>query len=231
MRKKAAISVFSWLGFLALGSVLIAACSGSSDTTSGGSSGAAGSGTAGGMSGSGVSGSGTSGSGVSGSGTSGGGMSGEAGGGSEEGGAASGGCGGKTCGVGQICCGPAECGRCISTLSGQACPNMCPTGEGGGGGMPDCAQLLDAVTKAQAAAQACNPAAAKPAAECAGSFDGLCCPIAVEAASATAPDNVAYLSALKAYKASCAHPCPRIACLEPMVGNCKASAAGNKCVP
>ena len=97
--------------------------------------------------------------------------------------------------------------------------------------MPDCAQLLDHVTKAQAAAQACNPASAKPAAECAGSLEGLCCPIGVEAASATAPDNVTYLSALRAYKASCTHPCPRIACIEPMVGDCKAGPAGNKCMP
>ena len=97
--------------------------------------------------------------------------------------------------------------------------------------MPNCTQLLDDVSKAQAAAQACNPASAKPAAECAGSLEGLCCPIGVESASATAPDNAAYLNALNAYKASCTHACPRIACIEPAVGNCKASGTSYQCMP
>ena len=147
------------------------------------------------------------------------------------GGATSGACGGKTCGVGQVCCGPAECGRCISALSGQACPELCPTGEGGSGGAADCARLLEKLTTTQAAAQVCNPASAKPTAECAGSLEGLCCPIGVEAASASAPNNAAYLSALKAYKAGCSHPCTLIACNEPMVGDCQASAGNNKCMP
>jgi hypothetical protein len=89
--------------------------------------------------------------------------------------------------------------------------------------------LLDAVTKAQAVAQACNPQSAKPTPECAGSLPGLCCPIGVEAASATAPANAAYSSALQAYQASCSHACPRIACVEPVVGNC--SPNGDKCLP
>ncbi len=97
--------------------------------------------------------------------------------------------------------------------------------------MPDCTGLLDDVTNAQAAAQACNPASAKPVLECAGSLEGVCCPIGVEDASATAPDNAAYLSALKAYKASCAHPCPRIACIDPIVGNCQASGDAFQCLP
>ena len=220
MRTKPAVSVMSWLGVLALGPVMVVACSGSSfsptGSTSGGSSGAAGSSAAGGA----VSGGGS----TSGAG-------GSAGGDSGAGGAASGACGGKTCDVSQVCCGPAECGHCISALSGQVCPDTCPTGDGGSAGMPDCAALLDDVTKAQAAAQACNPASAKPTPECAGSLEGLCCPIGVESASATAPDNVAYLNALKTYKASCAHQCPRIACIEPTVGNCKPVGAVNKCVP
>jgi hypothetical protein len=276
MRNTAAISVFSWLGPISSGLVLVVACSGSgfspSGSTMGASAGAAGSSTTGGGASGGSSSGGAGGSQeacdksacgpqlgipnqICSDGSTGGptgrclksangscgweirqcpvdGAGGDASGGSAgAGGAAGGSCGGKTCGVDQVCCGPAECGHCISALSGQACPNMCPTGGGGSGGMPDCTQLLADVTKAQAAAQACNPASAKPAAECAGSLDGVCCPIGVESASATAPDNVAYLSALKAYKASCTHPCPRIACIEPVVGNCKASGAVNKCVP
>ncbi len=277
MRKKAVISVCSWLGLAALGPVLVVACSGSSfspsGSTSGGSAGVAGSSTAGGVASGGGSSSGAGGSSqetcdksacgpqlglpnqICSDGSTGGptgrclksvngscgweirqcpvdGAGGDAAGGAAgTGGAASGACGGKTCSVDQVCCGPAECGHCISNLSGQACPSMCPTGGGGTGGMPDCAALLDDVTKAQATAQTCNPASTKPGAECAGSLEGLCCPIGVEAASATAPDNAAYLSALKAYKASCTHACPRIACFEPMVGNCKASATGNQCAP
>jgi hypothetical protein len=153
-------------------------------------------------------------------------------GGTGTGGAPGGACGGQTCTVDQICCGPAECGHCISKLSGAACPNFCPGGDGGAGGTADCGQLLADVTTTQAAAQACNPASAKPTPECAGSLEGLCCPIGVESASATAPANLAYLNALKAYNASCAHACPEIACFEPKVGDCKAiSAASGKCGP
>ena len=228
MRKNAVVV----LGLVAWGPVLVVACGGSSaspnGSASGGSAGAAGSSSS--HAGSVASG-GASSSGAGGGSQVAGAAGDAAGGAAAAGGTASGACGGKVCGVGQICCGPAECGHCISELSGQACPNTCPTGEGGSGGTPDCTQLLADVTKTQAAAQACNPASAKPIPECAGSLDGVCCPIGVEAASATAPDNAAYLSALKAYKASCAHPCPRIACIAPMVGNCKASGASYKCAP
>ena len=286
MRNGAAISVFSWLAPIALGPLLVVACSGSSfspsGSTSGGSAGVAGSGATGGV----ALGGGSSGGAGGGSpeacdksqcgpqlglpnqicsdGSTGGpterciknangscgweirqcppdgaggdaaggapGTGGSAGGAAGAGGSA-GACGGKTCSVDQVCCGPAECGRCISKLSTQACASLCPTGGGGSGGTPDCAQLFDDVTKAQAAAQACNPASAKPAAECAGSLEGVCCPIGVEDASATAPNNAAYLGALKAYKASCTQPCPRIACIEPVVGDCQASGGDNKCVP
>jgi hypothetical protein len=153
-------------------------------------------------------------------------------GGTGTGGAPGGACGGKTCTVDQICCGPAECGFCVSKLSGIACPNACPNGDGGASGAPDCTQLRDDVTKTQADAQACNPASAKPTAECAGSLEGVCCPIGVESASPTAPANAAYLAALKAYKTNCAQPCPAIACFEPKVGDCKPISAGSaKCSP
>lgn len=155
-------------------------------------------------------------------------------GGSSTGGASGGPCGGKTCTADQRCCGPAECGRCIPAASGQFCPDLCPSsgGSGGSGGAPDCTQLLDDVTTTQAAAQTCNPASAKPTAECAGSLDGLCCPIGVESAEETASANVAYLNALKAYKASCVYDCPKIACFDPQVGDCKASSASSgKCGP
>jgi hypothetical protein len=114
---------------------------------------------------------------------------------------------------------------------------MCPSnggagGAGGTGGAPDCTQLLADVTKTQAAAQACNPASAMPGAQCAGTLDGLCCPIGVEAASPSAPANAAYLDALKTYNASCAHACPEIACFAPKVGDCRASSASSgKCGP
>ena len=154
-------------------------------------------------------------------------------GGASTGGAPGGSCGGKTCTVDQICCGPAECGFCVSKLSGIACPATCPGGgAGGAGGAPDCGQLRSDVTEAQAAAQACNPASAKPTPECAGSLEGTCCPIGVESASAADPKNAVYLNALKAYKASCAYACPAIACFEPQVGDCKASSATvGKCSP
>ncbi len=42
-------------------------------------------------------------------------------------------CGGQVCTKDQVCCGPAECGRCIPAMSGQACPASCP-GTGGAGG-------------------------------------------------------------------------------------------------
>jgi len=160
-------------------------------------------------------------------------------GGQSMGGASSGLCGGQTCSVDQVCCGPAECGFCVSKLSGIACRDTCPSGggaggggSGGSGGAANCTQLLDAVTQTQATAQACNPASAKPTPECAGSLEGLCCPIGVEAASSTAPANVAYLNALKAYQASCKRPCPQIACIDPTVGDCKASSTtSGRCGP
>jgi hypothetical protein len=34
-------------------------------------------------------------------------------------------CGGKTCAADEVCCGPAECGRCIKALTGPNCPSSC----------------------------------------------------------------------------------------------------------
>jgi len=145
-------------------------------------------------------------------------------GGQSMGGTSSGLCGGQTCTIDQDCCGPAECGFCVDKRSGIACRDSCAGGgAGGSGGAANCTQLLDEVTTTQATAQACNPASAKPTPECAGSLGGLCCPIGVEAASSTAPANVAYLNALKAFKASCKHQCPQSVCIDPVVGDCKAS--------
>ena len=42
-------------------------------------------------------------------------------------------CGGVTCGATQVCCGPAECGRCIPAGSKQACPIQCDSVGGAGG--------------------------------------------------------------------------------------------------
>jgi len=151
-------------------------------------------------------------------------------GGSSTGGAAGGPCGGKTCTADQRCCGPAECGRCIPAASGQACPNICPDGGGAGGtgGAPDCTQLLDDLNKARAEAQACNPASAKPTAECAGTLQDVCCPIPVESADMSSPANVAFLNARSAY-VKCAPTCT-VACLAPTVSTCKASSASSvKC--
>ena len=40
------------------------------------------------------------------------------------------------------------------------------------------------------------------------------------------------INALKAYKASCVYECPKIACFEPQVGDCKSSSASSgKCGP
>ena len=151
------------------------------------------------------------------------------------GGAPSGACGGETCNADQVCCGPAEGGHCISKLSKQACLPMCPGGSGGSGGSggaPDCAALLANVNTTQAAAQACNPASARPTLECAGAIEGLCCPISVENASPTAPANAAYLAALRSYKADCAQACLLTPCIEPQPGDCRASSrTSGQCGP
>ena len=163
------------------------------------------------------------------------GAGGEASGGSSGTGGASGGtCGGAVCKADQVCCGPAECGFCVSKLSGIACPATCSGGGGSGGtgGASDCAALLEDVNQKQAAAQACNPSSAKPTPECQGSLEGRCCPIGVESASSTSPANAAYMSALKTYKASCKYACPAIACFEPKIGDCRGtSATAGKCYP
>ena len=140
-------------------------------------------------------------------------------------------CGGKTCGVDQVCCGPASCGRCISKFSGQACPDLCAGGSGGtgsggasgGAGGADCSSLLADVQSTLATAQGCNTASAKPGLECAGTLEGLCCPVLVEAStSSNNAANSAYLSALHSYQQTCSHPCPKIACLSPQPGDCVA---------
>ena len=105
-------------------------------------------------------------------------------------------------------------------------------GNGGSSGGASCSDLLAKVTETQAAAQTCNPKSANSVLQCQGSLPGLCCPIGVESASMTDPNNAAYLAALKEYNANkCAHPCPAIACIAPKAGDCQQSAAGAKCSP
>ena len=157
-------------------------------------------------------------------------------GGAGAGGQASGGtssqtCGGKVCTTDQVCCGPAECGRCISKLSGQNCETVCAGGSGGasgsgGAGGADCSSLLADVTAKLAVAQGCNPASAKPGLECAGTLEGVCCPVLVEAAAtSTNAANTAYLDALHSYQQQCSHVCPQIACFNPQPGDCVAASA------
>ena len=145
-------------------------------------------------------------------------------------------CGGKVCTSDQACCGPAECGFCVNKLSGIACPAVCAGGSGGGnsggasgssgsGGAANCDALLADVRSKLAVAQSCNTASAKPGLECAGTVEGLCCPVLVEAATtANSAANNAYLAALHSYKQSCKHICPLIACLDPKPGDCVAAA-------
>src|SRR5205823_4793558 len=134
----------------------------------------------------------------------------------------------------QICCGPVECGHCISKLSGQACIASCPGGGGtggttggagaGGSSGADCSSLLADVNAKLALAQACNTASAKPTMECAGTLEGVCCPVLVEApATANSDLNTAYLNALHTYNQKCPHACPAIACFDPQPGNCVAT--------
>jgi hypothetical protein len=158
-------------------------------------------------------------------------------GGAGAGGQASGGaagllCGGQACAAEQVCCGPASCGRCISKFSGQTCPALCPGGSGGtgsggtsgGAGGAACSLLLADVQSTLTAAQGCNTASSKPGLECAGTLEGLCCPVPVEApTSSNSAANNAYLSALHSYQQSCTHPCPKIACLSPQAGECVAA--------
>jgi len=157
-------------------------------------------------------------------------------GGAGAGGQASGGavgqlCGGKVCGADQRCCGPASCGTCIPSTSGRGCPAQCPGaggagsgGTSGGAGAADCPSLLADVQSTLAAAQSCNTASAKPELECAGTLEGLCCPVLVEAStSSSSAANTAYLDALHAYQQSCAHVCPKVACFDPQPGDCVAA--------
>ena len=44
-------------------------------------------------------------------------------------------CGVEICVSGQACCGPFECGTCVPEMSGQFCPETCPPGTGGAGGV------------------------------------------------------------------------------------------------
>jgi hypothetical protein len=142
-------------------------------------------------------------------------------------------CAGKVCTSDQVCCGPAACGFCVSKLSGIACPAVCAGGSGGAGsggasgssgsgGAANCDALLADVQAKLTVAQSCNTASAKPGLECAGTVEGLCCPVLVEAP--TAANSNAYLDALHAYKLSCKHICPAIACLNPKPGDCVAAA-------
>jgi hypothetical protein len=154
-------------------------------------------------------------------------------GGQAAGGTSSGPCGGHVCTADQVCCGPAECGFCVSKLSGIACIAECPGGGGAGGasggtgnggaGGSDCASLLADVKAKLAVAQACNPASAKPTPECAGTLDGVCCPVLVEAVSSD-PSN-AYLAALNTYKQKCSPVCTAIACANPQPGDCVAQSS------
>ena len=43
-------------------------------------------------------------------------------------------CGGQPCNADQVCCGPAECGHCVSKLSGANCAPVCPNGGAAGAG-------------------------------------------------------------------------------------------------
>jgi len=141
-------------------------------------------------------------------------------------------CGGKLCGAGQACCGPAACGHCVNELSGQACPAQCAGGNGGtgsggasgGASSADCSALLALVQSTLAVAQACNTGSDKPGLECAGTLEGLCCPVLVEfVATGSNSANEAYLNALHTYQTSCTHVCPKIACIAPQPGSCVAA--------
>ena len=45
-------------------------------------------------------------------------------------------CGGKVCAANEVCCGPAECGRCINRLTGPYCPSECGVSYCGPAGGP-----------------------------------------------------------------------------------------------
>jgi len=97
-------------------------------------------------------------------------------------------------------------------------------GASGDGGAATCPALLADVQSALAAAQSCNTASARPEPECAGTLEGLCCPVLVEAsATSNSAANTAYLNALHAYQQSCSHVCPKIACFDPQPGDCVAA--------
>jgi len=139
-------------------------------------------------------------------------------------------CGGKVCGADQACCGPASCGRCIPKFSGQSCPLQCTggsggTGSGGTSSGADCTALLANVQSTLADAQGCKSGPSKPEQlECAGTLEGICCPVLVEAATnSNSAANTAYLNALHAYQQSCNHVCPKSACFDPQPGDCVAA--------
>lgn len=120
------------------------------------------------------------------------------------------------------------CNRVCRAPSGGTSEGSAGSGEmtGGSGGItePECTSLLALVQSTLAAAQSCNTASKKPELECAGTLEGVCCPVLVEDASATnSARNQAYLDALHAYRAQCQHECPRIACFDPVPGTCNAA--------
>jgi PPE-repeat protein len=137
-------------------------------------------------------------------------------------------CGGHVCGVDQLCCGPNECGICISKFSGAFCPTQCAGGSGGAGsgggsggaGGADCTSLLANVDSTFNAASVCNPAAQNPELECTGRL-GDCCPVPVNAATG----SVAYQNAqnaLNAYKQSCLPSVCNVSCPVPPAPVCVA---------
>ena len=97
-------------------------------------------------------------------------------------------------------------------------------GASGAASAAECSALLAIVQSTLAAAQACNTESDKPGMECAGTLEGLCCPVLVEfSTSPSGGVNDAYLGALHTYQKSCPHVCPKIACFEPQPGNCIAA--------
>jgi hypothetical protein len=80
-------------------------------------------------------------------------------------------CGGIACTSDQICCGPSECGRCISATSGQFCEEQCPAG-GGAAGSAGAGGSVS--TAGSGGGVSCGPSQCQSSQKCCDSTCGIC---------------------------------------------------------
>jgi hypothetical protein len=100
-------------------------------------------------------------------------------------------CAAGFCGVGQICCGPVQCGHCIPEMSGAFCGFACPAGDAGS----DATATPDAAADGDAAADAAVGSDAGCVTGCTRRVGGYCASPQVEWVCSGAGDRVRMLAA------------------------------------